>query len=236
MNASQKIAQYLSEVRASEDALTRVLQSQIAMTPRGSYRTALETHLEETRRHSARVADRLSRLDRGWSPMLLALGVWEDLAGQAIALGKVPFDLMRGTGGEEKVLKNAKDAAAAEALEIATYTAIERLARAAGDDETAELASDIRADEERMLDRIMSEIPKLTDAVVSAELQDDGFRIDALSGDQPWPGYDGQTVAEIEAALDDADDELAGRVGDYERSHKGRSGVLKAVEREASAS
>ena len=45
---------------------------------------------------------------------------------------------MRGTGGEEKVLKNAKDACATEALEIATYTAIERLARAVGDDKTAE--------------------------------------------------------------------------------------------------
>jgi hypothetical protein len=33
MNASQKIAQYLGEAKAGEDALVRVLQSQIAMTP-----------------------------------------------------------------------------------------------------------------------------------------------------------------------------------------------------------
>ena len=44
---------------------------------------------------------------------------------QALALSKAPLDLVRGTGGEEKVLKNAKDACATEALEIATYTAIE---------------------------------------------------------------------------------------------------------------
>ena len=31
----QKIVQYLNEAHASEMALTRVLQSQIAMTPRG---------------------------------------------------------------------------------------------------------------------------------------------------------------------------------------------------------
>ena len=31
--------QYLNEAHATEPALTRVLQSQIAMTPRGSYRT-----------------------------------------------------------------------------------------------------------------------------------------------------------------------------------------------------
>lgn len=173
MNASQKIAQYLGEARASEDALVRVLQSQIAMTPSGSYRSALQTHLDETRRHSARVAGRLSALDGGSTPFQAVVGLWEDIVGQGLALTKTPWDLLRGTGGEEKVLKNAKDAAATEALEIATYTAIERLARSAGDDETADLAKSILADEEKMLARIMREIPKLTDAVVRAELRDD---------------------------------------------------------------
>ena len=99
------------------------------------------------------------------------VGFWEDLIGQALAFSKTPLDLLRGSGGEEKVLKNAKDACATEALEIATYTAIERLARAVGDDETADLAQRILADEERMLQRIMREIPKLTDAVVRAEVK-----------------------------------------------------------------
>ena len=35
MSPEQKIVQYLNEAHASEQALTRVLQSQIAMTPRG---------------------------------------------------------------------------------------------------------------------------------------------------------------------------------------------------------
>jgi ferritin-like metal-binding protein YciE/Asp-tRNA(Asn)/Glu-tRNA(Gln) amidotransferase C subunit len=173
MNASQKIAQYLSEARTSEDALVRVLQSQIAMTPSGSYRSALDTHLDETRRHSARLAGRLSDLETGSNPLVAVVGFWENMLGQALAVSKTPLDLLRGTGGEEKVLKNAKDAAATEALEIATYTAIERLARSVGDAETADLAKSILADEERMLARIMREIPKLTDAVVRAELRDD---------------------------------------------------------------
>jgi len=90
-----------------------------------------------------------------------------------LALSKAPLDLLRGSGGEEKVLKNAKDAYASEALEIATYTTIERLAKAVDDDVTAELAASIRADEEKMLQRVLREIAKLTDAVVRAEVNGD---------------------------------------------------------------
>ena len=99
------------------------------------------------------------------------MGFWEDVLGQALAFSKTPFDLLRGSGGEEKVLKNAKDACATEALEIATYTAIERLARSVDDEETTKLAASILADEEKMLARILREIPKLTDAVLHAEVK-----------------------------------------------------------------
>jgi ferritin-like metal-binding protein YciE len=174
MQASQqKIVQYLGEARATEDALVRVLQSQIAMTPSGSYRSALDKHLTETRQHAKRVSDRIEALGAGSNPLMVAVGFWETVIGQALALGKTPLDLLRGSGGEEKVLKNAKDACATEALEIATYTAIEKFARAVGDDETATLAASILADEERMLQRILREIPKLTDAVVRAEVKGD---------------------------------------------------------------
>jgi ferritin-like metal-binding protein YciE len=170
--SQQKVVQYLGEARASEDALVRVLQSQIAMTPRGSYRSMLETHLDQTREHAGRVRRRLKALDGGSNPLLAVVGFWEDVLGQALAFSKTPLDLLRGSGGEEKVLKNAKDACATEALEIATYTAIERLARSVGDQETASLAGSILADEEKMLARVLREIPKLTEAVVRAEVKD----------------------------------------------------------------
>ena len=71
MEASQqKVVQYLAEAHASESALVRVLQSQIAMTPRGTYRTGLETHLNETRNHAARVGRRLKALDQGSNPFM----------------------------------------------------------------------------------------------------------------------------------------------------------------------
>jgi ferritin-like metal-binding protein YciE len=172
--STQKIVRYLDEAHASEVGLVRVLQSQIAMTPRGSYRTALERHLRETRDHARRIESRLSELGQGGNPIQAGIGMAETVIAQGLAIAKTPFDLLRGSGGEEKVLKNAKDAAATEALEIATYTAIERLARDVDDNETARLAASIRADEERMLKRVLEEVPKLTDAVVASDVHGDG--------------------------------------------------------------
>ncbi len=168
--AEKKVAQYLGEAHAMEKALVTTLQSQIAMAPRGSYRGVLESHLRETRNHASQVQRRRDELGQSSGPIQAGLGLAQSLVGQAVAVGKTPFDLIRGTGGEEKVLKNAKDACAAEALEIATYAAIERLANSVGDDATRALAESIRADEQKMLERILKEIPKLTEAMVRSEI------------------------------------------------------------------
>ena len=48
-DARDKIVQYLDEARSSELGLVRELQAQIAMTPRGAYRTLLEKHLVRDR-------------------------------------------------------------------------------------------------------------------------------------------------------------------------------------------
>jgi ferritin-like metal-binding protein YciE len=187
--SEQKVLQYLGEAHADEQALVRVLQSQIAMTPRGGYRTALEQHLTQTQGHAERVGERLNELGDGRNPLATAVGAVGSAVGQALALGKTPYDLLRGSGGEEKVLKNAKDAYTSEAQEIATYTAIERVAAAVGDDKTAKLAASIRADEEKMLARVLREIPKLADAVVRAEV--DGN-----------PSYDVTTTGAADAIRD----------------------------------
>jgi ferritin-like metal-binding protein YciE len=184
--SDQKVLQYLNEARAMELSLVRVLQSQIAMTPHGSYRDGLERHLGETRDHAERVGTRLEVLGHRGDPLTAAVGVVETVIGQALAIGKAPVDLLRGSGGEEKVLKNAKDAYATEALEIATYTALERLARSVGDGTTAQLAQSIRADEERMLARVLREIPTLAEAVVGADIKGE-------------PSYDVRTTGAADA-------------------------------------
>ncbi len=172
--SEKKIVQYLNEAHATEMGLVRVLQEQIAMTPHGRYRSALETHLRETRDHATRVAARRRELQGGGDPLAAIVGTAQDAVGQMLALAKAPLDIVRGTGGEEKVLKNAKDACATEALEIATYIALEHLARAAGDTQTAELAVSIRGDEEAMLETIRAELPALARAVAGADIDDEG--------------------------------------------------------------
>jgi ferritin-like metal-binding protein YciE len=246
-NAQHKVAQYLGEARASEQALVRVLQSQIAMAPRGEYRTALEDHLVETRDHAARLSARLGGLGRGPSVAGAAVALGQSVVGQALALGKTPLDLLRGSGGAEKVLKNAKDACATEALEIATYTALGRLARDVGDEPTAALADAILAEEVAMLERVMLLLPALTDAVVGSDVRGHAAPVAPVApkaptpapstepvDEEPWPGYDRLTAAEIKAVLAEGDAERGQRVRIYERAHKDRSSVLLAATRQHS--
>jgi ferritin-like metal-binding protein YciE len=173
MNSAQKTIQYLNEAHATEQALTRTLQAHIAMTPRGAYRTDLERHLGETKSHATALEQRLEELGESQSVVVAGVGALQSLIGQTLALGKGPFDLLRGASAEEKLLKNAKDESATEALEIATYRALEHFAQRIGDKKTARLAASIRADEERMLAVLQERVPTLVDNVVRSELKDE---------------------------------------------------------------
>ena len=347
--SEDKLIQYLNEAHATELALVTTLRAHISMTPRGNYRTILERHLEETKRQAQRIEQRLAELGAGRNIVQSGYGAVQSLIGQVLSLSKGPIDMLRGTSGEEKLVKNAKDECATEALEIATYDSIETLARELGDEQTAEMAVTFRGQEERMLARLREQIPRLTRDVVAAEFEGDSSydpsktgaadvlrqttrrftrraegaaerarttaegasteaaeratgaakqarrvpgveqaegeirgavasegdlpipdydnlkasdilgrlsgltqvqlsqvdayerrhsnrktilaRIDSLRGDQPWPGYDEQTVQEIERALRAADADTAKRVRDYERQHKGRDTVMEATGR-----
>jgi ferritin-like metal-binding protein YciE len=171
--AQDKLVQYLHEAHAMELALARTLQAHSAMTPAGEYRGALDRHRRETQRHADALMRRLRELDRAPSLAERGYGVAQWAAGQALALAKAPLDMVRGSGGEERLLKNAKDECATEALEIATYDALEALARQVGDADTAALAAELRGDEERMLRTLRAQLPRLTAAVTGAELRDE---------------------------------------------------------------
>jgi len=168
--AGALVAQYLNEAHATETALVTTLSTHIAITPRGDYRSVLERHLGETRDQAAALQRRLGELGAQGSIVTATLGLAETVVGQAVALAKGPIDLLRGASGEEKLLKNAKDECASEALEIATYDGLEAAAQAVGDTQTAALAARHREQEERTLAELRALIPSLARAAVTARI------------------------------------------------------------------
>jgi ferritin-like metal-binding protein YciE len=158
-----KLVQYLNEAYGKEKELEVALQAHIGMTKRAPYKKRLQQHLGETKSHGRQLEQRIKRL--GGDPQTL-----QRLAGQATAALKGPLHTLRGSGEEEKLLKNAKTEYSEEAEEIATYTAIEAFAESVGDRESAKLAREIRRDEERMARYLERLIPQLTKAVVRSEV------------------------------------------------------------------
>lgn len=170
MDTKDKVIQQLDEIHALELALVQTLTAHIAMTPRGDHRNVLERHLGETRRQAERIRSRLRALGAKRSPLALAYGIVQTVAGQGVSAAKAPVDMLRGTSGAEKLLKNAKDEIASEALEIASYDALEALAEQAGDQPTVRLAREHREQEERAMRELRHLIPALTASLVRADV------------------------------------------------------------------
>jgi ferritin-like metal-binding protein YciE len=173
-----KLIQYLNEAYGKEKELETALQAHISMTTRAPYRKRLQEHLTETKRHARELERRIKRI--GGVPEVLALpgpdaisqgaSAAVELGSRALAAAKGPLHAIRGTGEQEKMLKNAKTEYSEEHEEIATYTAIEVLANAVGDKDTAKLAKAIRREEERMAKFLERLIPALTKAVIQEEI------------------------------------------------------------------
>jgi ferritin-like metal-binding protein YciE len=158
-----KLVQYLSEAYGKERELEASLGAHIAMTPKGPYQKRLKQHLKETKNHAKLVERRIKKLGGGGQTMQGAVGKLQ-------AAAKGPLHAIRGTGEQEKLLKNAKTEYWNEHEEIATYLAIETLAEKVQDSETAKLAKAIRREEERMATFLQGQVKQLTNAVVKEDI------------------------------------------------------------------
>jgi ferritin-like metal-binding protein YciE len=158
----EKLTEYVEDARAMEQNVLQLLNSQIATTRDEQFKAMLEHHKHETEGQVQRLAQRLDAMGERPSPV-------KDIGARAMAVPKGLFDQLRG----DKPGRNARDGYATEHLEIAAYQLLERVARRAGDDATAGVARQNRAEEEEMA----REIDASWDRVVELTLAEEGIAV-----------------------------------------------------------
>jgi ferritin-like metal-binding protein YciE len=154
----QQLVKHIDEALAMENNVLRMLDGMIGTTDDPEIKTALERHKAETEAHATRMEKRLEA--HGSSPSTV-----REAGGVLGALMKSVVDMARG----EKAGRNARDGYATEAMEIASYQLLERIARKAGDEETAEAARLNREDEEKMAKEIEQNWDKFAELSLAEE-------------------------------------------------------------------
>jgi ferritin-like metal-binding protein YciE len=169
-SADDLIIDQLRRAQATEQASLSLIGGHLHNAPPGAYRTAARRHLDETRRHAHQVGERLTNLGATRDPIGALLTLGEAIVGRLAGVALAPLNLLAPRSEPDAVLRNVQDEIAAEAGEVATYEALERLANAAGDTATAALARAVRGDEERYLDTLRDVLVGLADRVVEQRL------------------------------------------------------------------
>jgi ferritin-like metal-binding protein YciE len=139
----EQLIKHIDEALAMEQNVLRMLDGMISTTEDEEIRSELRHHKLETEQHAERLEERLAAHEASPSTVREAAGIMN-------ALMKSVVDMAR----SEKAGRNARDGYATEHLEIASYQLLERVAQAAGDEETAEVARKNRKDEEAMAKKI----------------------------------------------------------------------------------
>jgi ferritin-like metal-binding protein YciE len=147
-----QLVKHLDEALAMEQNVLRMLDGMIETTDDDEITSELRQHKLETEQHAERLERRLGAYDASPSTVREAAGIMG-------ALLKSVVDMTR----QEKAGRNARDGYATEHLEIASYELLERVAVKAGDEETAEVARQNRADEEKMAKKIESNWDKFAE-------------------------------------------------------------------------
>jgi ferritin-like metal-binding protein YciE len=139
----QRLIQQLRRASSMELAAVTALDPLVEGAADGSVATLVHAHRRNSRRHRQRVLARLKALGAG-APGGASAGAGILAAARGIARGR------RGATEEERL----RQAVLMKQLEVATYDTVERLAERAGDDATAEVAREARADDEELARRL----------------------------------------------------------------------------------
>jgi ferritin-like metal-binding protein YciE len=157
-----QLVKHIDEAISMEENVKRMLDGMIETTDDAGVNDLLEHHKVETEQHSQRLRARLEA--HGASPSMV-----REATGILGALAKLPLDMVRG----EKAGRNARDGYATEHMEIASYQLLERIAKQAGDEETAEVARLNRAEEEAMAQKL----DEHWDTFVQLSLREEGVTV-----------------------------------------------------------
>jgi ferritin-like metal-binding protein YciE len=154
-----QLISYIEDAHALEQHVLRQLDALIETSSDMDMRDHLQHHKEETQRHERSLRERLEAHGESPSPVKGAGAVFTALTKSLVDKARRP-----------NAGRNARDAYVAEHLEIASYALLERVARRAGDKETAEVARRNCADEQAMAQKIEGS----WDRVVELSLREEG--------------------------------------------------------------
>jgi ferritin-like metal-binding protein YciE len=149
-----KLIEYVQNVHALEGNVVLMLDSIVLTTRDEELREMFRVHREESRRQQERLRERLEALGG-----LGLASLRKNVSAIASAQAKGAFDVFR----SDKPVQNARDAFVTEHLEIASYEILERMAERAGDEETARVAREHRAEEQAMAQRIAENWDRFVD-------------------------------------------------------------------------
>jgi ferritin-like metal-binding protein YciE len=158
----EKLVGYIDDAYAMEQNVLRMLDSMIGTTEDPQMKRLLERHRKETEKQAERLEERLRAHGSSPSKVKKAGGIMG-------ALAKSVLDITRG----DSAGRNARDGFATEHMEIASYELLERVAKKAGDKETAKVARQNREEEEKMARGIASKWNK----VVDLSLKEEGVKV-----------------------------------------------------------
>lgn len=167
---SEQLVKYLTDVHAMEVQALAQMRKAPDLAGDPDVAAAFEAHRVETERHEALIRERLDAHDATPSRI-------EDLLGAISGKGFVLF----AKANPDTPGKLATHAYSYEHMELAAYDLLERVAERAGDEQTAAVAREIRAEEEAMAIRI----GESWDKTVAASLRgrDPGEHIDDYLAD-----------------------------------------------------
>jgi ferritin-like metal-binding protein YciE len=157
-DVDKEVVKYLRDAHALEAQAMQMLEASPAVAEFDALRDVMTSHLEETREHQRLVDERLEQL--GGRPSRFQAAA---MRGGALNIGMF-FKLQPDTPA-----KLAGFVYAFEALEVGAYELLSRVARRAGDEETAAMAERIREEERATAERVAGTWDVAVDAALAAQ-------------------------------------------------------------------